>query len=715
MPKGSFPLVRKTNSSDLDMKNHSSHEILKSTSNYINRELSLLEFQDRVLEEARDKRHPLLERLKFISIFSSNLDEFFMIRVAGLKSQVVAGVSDLSYDGLTPSEQLVRIRERLLPLYEKQSDIFNQEIVPELEENNIVIHRFDTLTKRDKAYFKRYFIEKIFPILTPLNLGPAHPFPRLIERSLNLAYMIEDRHDQKHEQRIAFLQIPKSLPRFLPLNRKTGYHFVLIEQVIKAYSDLLFPGMNIKVANTFRVTRDADIEIAEDEAEDLLSEIEEQIKSRRWGRAAVKLEVSGSMPDVLVSLLKEYLELTKDDVYTMNRPLNMPDFMSFLKLDIPHLKDRPFTARILPEIESKPSSIFDAIQAGDLMMHHPFDSFSNSTVKFMDQAANDENVVAIKITLYRTGGDSPIIAALQKAAENGKQVTAFVELKARFDEENNIIWARELEQAGVHVVYGILGLKTHCKIAMVVRKEQDKLKTYLHLSTGNYNQTTARLYTDTAILTSRDEYSLDAVHLFNYLTGHSMYHGWKEFVIAPLQLRNRTIDLIEREAELHSDETPGLIIAKFNSLAHRGVIQALYKASNKGVKIILIIRGICCLIPGKEGVSENIEVYSILGRFLEHTRIFYFKNGGNEEIYMSSADWMTRNLEKRVELMFPIKDDKNKEAAKEILEAYMKDNVKSWKLRSDKTYSQPSLEEGEAEFIAQDFLMNKYTSNRIKN
>lgn len=696
------------------MRHSTSHDPLKSPTNYINRELSLLEFQDRVLEEARDDRHPLLERLKFVSIFSSNLDEFFMIRVAGLKSQVAAGVSDLSYDGLTPSEQLRAIREKLLPLYAKQAQIYNEVIIPELEENNIFIHRFDTLTKRDKAYFKRYFLEKIFPILTPLNLGPAHPFPRLIERSLNLAYMIEDRHDKKNEKRIAFLQIPKSIPRFLKLERKTGHHFVLIEQVIKAYSDLLFPGMTIMVANTFRVTRDADIEIAEDEAEDLLSEIEEQIKSRRWGRAAVKLEVSGAMPETLVGLLKEYLELTDEDVYVMNRPLNMPDFFFFTKLDIPRLKDKPFTTRILPEIASN-TNIFEAIREGDLLLHHPFDSFSNSTVRFMNQAAEDDNVVAIKITLYRTGGDSPIIAALQRAAENGKQVTAFVELKARFDEENNIIWARELEQAGVHVVYGILGLKTHCKVAMVVRRESDRLKTYLHLSTGNYNQTTARLYTDTAILTSRDEFALDAVHLFNYLTGHSLYHGWKEFVIAPLQLRTTTIELIEREAELHTDENPGLIIAKCNSLAHRGVIQALYRASNKGVKIILIVRGICCLIPGKEGVSENIEVYSVLGRFLEHSRIFFFKNGGNEEIYMSSADWMTRNLEKRVELLFPIKEKQNKEGAKEILEAYMKDNRKSWKLNSDKSYTQLSPQNDEPEFIAQEFLMNKYTSPRVKH
>jgi polyphosphate kinase len=696
------------------MNSNSSHESLKSYSNYINRELSLLEFQARVLEEARDKRHPLLERLKFISIFSSNLDEFFMIRVAGLKSQIAAGIADLSYDGLTPSEQLVEIRKKLLPLYDRQAEIYNNEIIPELESENIVIHKFESLSKRDKSYFKKYFIEKIFPILTPLNLGPAHPFPRLVDRSLNLAYLIEEKNAKNNDQSIAFLQIPKVIPRFLRLDRKTGNHFVLIEQVIKAYSELLFPGMNICEANTFRVTRDADIEIAEDEAEDLLSEIEEQVKSRRWGRAAVKLEVTGSMPDKLQTLLTEYLDITNEDVYVMNRPLNMPDFFFFLKLDIPRLKDKTFNARILPEIEANPNNIFEVMKKGDLLLHHPFDSFSNSTVRFMNQAAEDENVVAIKITLYRTGGDSPIISALINAAENGKQVTAFVELKARFDEENNIIWARELEQAGVHVVYGILGLKTHCKIAMVVRREKDRLKTYLHLSTGNYNQTTARLYTDTAILTSRDEFALDAVHLFNYLTGYSSYHGWKEFVIAPLQLRNRTIDLIEREAELHSEEQPGIIIAKYNSLAHRGVIQALYKASNKGVKIILIVRGICCLIPGKEGVSENIEVYSVLGRFLEHTRIFYFGNGGNEEIYMSSADWMTRNLEKRVELMFPIKDTPNKEAVKEILEAYMKDNAKSWKLNSDKTYTKLSPEEGEEEFIAQDFLLNKYTSNRIK-
>ncbi|GAB5466006.1 MAG: polyphosphate kinase 1 [Candidatus Kapaibacteriales bacterium] len=678
-------------------------------SNYINRELSLLDFQKRVLEEACDLYHPLIERLKFISIFSSNLDEFFMIRVAGLKSQVAAGVSELSYDGLTPQTQLDKIRETLIPMYQRQADIYNNEIVPELEKNEVFIHRFDDLTKREKSILKRHFLERIFPILTPLNLGPAHPFPRLIERSLNLAFVLEDNHGTTSEQRVAFLQMPKKLPRFLPLSRKSGQHFVLMEQVIKAYADLLFPGMNIKVANTFRVTRDADVEIAEDEAEDLLSEIEEQIKSRRWGRAAVKLEVSGAMPEFLVGLLQEYLDLEDNDIYIMNRPLNMPDFMYFLSLDLPHLKDKPFKSRILPELLTS-ESIFDAIKKNDLLLHHPFDSFSNSTVRFLNESAKDKNVIAIKTTLYRTGGDSPIITALKKAAENGKQVTAFVELKARFDEKNNIIWARELEHAGVHVVYGILGLKTHCKITIVVRNEGGKLRTYQHLSTGNYNQTTARLYTDTAILTAREEYALDAVHLFNYLTGHSLYHGWKEFVVAPLQLRQRTIELIEREAKLHSDENPGKIIAKFNSLAHRGVIQALYKASQAGVEIILIVRGICCIIPQKEGVSDNIKVISNIGRFLEHTRIFYFKNGGNKEFYMSSADWMTRNLEKRVELMFPVKSTESKELTQEILEAYIKDNTKSWELASDKTYTKKELKKGEQEFSAQEFFLEKYTS-----
>lgn len=685
---------------------------LRSSELYFNRELSLIEFQRRVLLEAEDDSHPLLERLKFLSIFSSNLDEFFMIRVAGLKSQLLAEVDELSYDGKTAKEQLKEIRTKLKPLFEKQSAILNQSILPELEKHNIVIHKYSSLTKRDKIKFKNYFLEHIFPVLTPLSLGPAHPFPRLVERGLNIAFVISEKSKKEDQRRIAFLQLPKSLPRFLELDRKTGHHFVLIEQVIIANSDVLFPGLRIDEANSFRVTRDADIEIAEDEAEDLLSEIEEMVKSRRWGRAAVRLEVDGTMQEYLVNLLKEYLHLEDDDVYVQDRPLNLIDYFKLVKLDIPKLKDKQFVSIIPTELKNESQSIFDVLQKHDVFVHHPFDSFSNSTLRLINHAADDKDVIAIKIILYRTGGDSPIIAALIRAAESGKNVTAFVELKARFDEENNIIWARELESAGVHVVYGVLGFKTHCKICMVVRREATSLKTYLHLSTGNYNHQTARLYTDTALLTSREEFTLDAVNLFNTLTGYSHYNEWQEFILAPTNLLDRTIEMIEREAENHSNENPGKIIVKMNSLAHMGVIQALYKASQKGVKVQLMVRGICCLKPGINGLSDNIEVRSIVGRFLEHSRIFYFKNNGKDDIYMSSADWMTRNLQKRYELQFPLIDKKVKKEVINILDIYWRDNTKSWRLLSNGEYQKLEPTGNEKPFNAQDYLLSK-TKKRV--
>ena len=684
---------------------------LRSDEFYFNRELSLIEFQRRVLMEA-EADHPLLESLKFLAIFSSNLDEFFMIRVAGLKSQVLAGVNELSYDGKTPKKQLEEIRRLLKPLFEKQAEILTQKIMPELEKHNIVIHHYSTLTKRDRLAFKNYFLDHIFPVLTPLSLGPAHPFPRLVERGLNIAFVISEKSKKEEERRIAFLQIPKSLPRFLELDRKTGYHYVLIEQVIIDNSDVLFPGLKIETAHTFRVTRDADIEIAEDEAEDLLSEIEEMVKSRRWGRAAVRLEVSQTMPDYLVGLLREYLYLENSDIYVQNRPLNLIDYFKLVKLDIPRLKDKQFVSNIPAELRNDNQSIFDILKKQDVFLHHPFDSFSNSTLKLISQASTDKDVVAIKIVLYRTGGNSPIIAALIKAAENGKSVTAFVELKARFDEENNIIWARELEAAGIHVVYGVLGFKTHCKICMVVRRENASLRTYMHLSTGNYNHITARLYTDMSILTAREEFALDAVNLFNSLTGYSHYQNWQQFVVAPSILLKSTIEMINKEVELHTDENPGLIIVKMNSLAHMGVIQALYKASQRGVKIKLMIRGICCLKPGVEGLSDNIEVRSVVGRFLEHSRIIYFKSAGKDKLYLSSADWMTRNLEKRYELQFPINDKKMKKEIMDILDIYWKDSSKSWLLSSDGSYMK--LDNSTKKFNAQEYFLTKTRRRNIK-
>lgn len=654
---------------------------------YINRELSLIEFNKRVLFEAMDKTHPLLERLKFATIWSSNLDEFFMIRVAGLKSQIAAGLFELSYDGMTPKEQLNEIRKRLLPLYDLHEKTLIEDILPALAKEGIVLHKFADLNDEDKEYLYEFFNSNILPALTPLNLGPANPFPRLINRSLNVAFVLKDTIKPDEENKIGFLQVPSVLQRFIPLTTRPKYHYILLEQLIKTFAGALYPGMEIVATHTFRVTRDADIEIAEDEADDLLSEIAEQVKHRRWGRAPVRLEVNGHMPDYLVELLMESLDLEPGDIYKVNRPLGLPDFMELYKLDLRRLKDKPYAARALNQFKAEGVGVFASLRQRDALVHHPYDSFTNSVLRFVNEAANDPDVIAIKITLYRAGMNSAIIAALKRAAENRKYVTAFVELKARFDEENNIIWAKELESEGVHVVYGVPGLKTHCKIAIVVRREANRLKTYLHLSTGNYNHVTARLYTDVGFFTANDEFATDALDLFNYLTGYSYHKDWKKFIVAPVDFKEKLIGLIQREAELHTPENPGLIIAKLNSIAHREVIPELYKASQKGVKIQLLCRGICCLKPGIPGISDNIEVRSILGRFLEHSRIFYFKNAGEEEVYLSSADWMSRNLHRRVEVMFPIMDDQLKKSLKRLLDVYWRDNSKSWKLESDCSYT----------------------------
>lgn len=685
---------------------------LSSYEYYLNREMSLIEFNHRVLVEAQGKQHPLLERLKFISILSSNLDEFFMIRVAGLKSQIVAGVTELSYDGKTAQQQLEEIRKRLIPIYQLQEKLLMEDILPELEKNGVVIKKFDDLSKSERNSLRTYFIENILPVLTPLVLDSAHPFPRLIERSLNIAFVLSEPEKKFNENKLAFLQIPNYFNRFVSTGSDNPHEFILLEYLIKDNADLLFPGLNIETSNTFRVTRDADIEISDDEAEDLLEEIEEQIKERKWARNATRLEVSKRMPQYLVNLLRDYLDLDSKDVYFINRPLKMGDFMQLLKLDLPHLKDEPFYTRTPPEL--KKGNIFDAIAKNDILLHHPFDSFTTSTLKFLNSAASDKNTVAIKITLYRTSGDSLVIKALKTAAENGKQVTAFVELKARFDEENNIIWARELEQAGVNVVYGVLGLKTHCKMIMVVRREKKQLKTYLHLGTGNYHEGTARLYTDMALLTSNPDFGEDAINLFNVLTGFSKYESWNDLGVAPKKLADQIISMIDREAELHTPENPGLIIVKVNQIAQRGVIQALYRASQKGVEIRAICRGVCCIKPGIKGVSENIEVRSVIGRFLEHTRIFYFKNGGNAEYFISSADWMTRNLHKRVEVMTPIYSKKIQKNLDKVFDYYWRDNTKSWRCLPDGSYEKIKPKEGEKKFCAQNYMLGIYNRKTKK-
>jgi polyphosphate kinase len=686
---------------------------LDSHDYYFNRELSLLEFQKRVLSEAENPKQPIMERLKFCAILSSNLDEFFMIRVAGLKSQVSSDVVELSYDGMTPQDQLNEIRKQLLPLYKRQEQIVRDNVFPELEKNGIIIDHYRNLKDHEKLIIKEYFLTEILPLLTPLSLGPANPFPRLINRSLNIAFVLRDEKIGNDENHVAFIQLPSVLPRFLPVPTEKKYRFVLIEHVIISLAEIIFPGFVVEAANTFRVTRDADFEIAEDEADDLLSEIAEQIRQRNWGKAAVRLEVTAKMPDYLVNLLMKALELEPNDVYAHDRPLNLSDFMELMKIDKRNLKDIPFVSKRIPEFSDDSTSFFEYVKKNDVLVHHPFDSFSGSTLKLILDSACDPEVLAIKITLYRTGNNSEVVEALKKAAENGKYVTAFVELKARFDEEKNIIWARALEHAGAHVVYGVPGLKTHCKVCLIVRKESGKLRTYVHLSTGNYNQITSRLYTDVGFFTSNEKFGEDVTYLFNYLTAYSYHKNWNHIIVAPVDLRLRVLELIEREIELHTPENPGMIFAKMNSIAHREVIPALYRASQKGVKIKLIVRGICCLKPGLEGISENIEVRSIIGRFLEHSRIFYFKNGGNNEYYLSSADWMSRNLHRRVEIMFPVLDENLRNQLWSILNIYWEDNSNSWRLLSNGEYEKLSPVGDEEEFSAQEYFLEEIQNYKL--
>ncbi len=697
-----------------NLKKNGKRVTKKKNKYFFNRELSFLEFNKRVLLESRDKRYPLLERLKFLAIFSSNLDEFFMIRIAGLKRQMESGVIELSMDGLTPKEQLELIRKRVLELYQLQEEIYFNEIVPELQEAGIFIHQYKDLENKDKDYLHRYFCNNVLPLLSPRVIDQAHPFPNLINRALNIVFVLREKDNPNPQNLYNFVQLSDKIERFvrLPSENANEYHFVLVEQVIKANRDLLFPGYEVISANTFRVTRDADIEIAEDEAEDLLSAISEQIKFRQWGTAVVRLEVSTRMDDALLLNLMEHLKIKEDEVYRLNRPLKMPDFMYLLSIDRRDLKDIPFQTRIPVEFRSPNKSIFEVLANNDVLVHHPFDSFTNSVLRFIRSAAEDPNVVTIKITLYRVGKNAPIVDALFKAVENGKDVVAFVELKARFDEESNIDWAKELESRGVNVIYGVVGLKTHCKIALVIRREGNQFRKYVHLSTGNYNSVTARIYTDIGLFTSNEDFGWDSIHLFNMLTGYSKFKGWKKFVLAPFDLKNKLIELIRREAEYSTPQNPGIIFAKMNSLAHEDVIKELYKASQKGVQIKLLVRGICCLVPGVNEFSENIEVRSTLGRFLEHSRIFYFKNNGNPEIYLSSADWMTRNLHRRIELMFPVEDQKLKNELYNILELYWKDNTKTWRLLPDGTYEKVPKLPDEEEFCAQKYFLDKISHEK---
>jgi polyphosphate kinase len=696
---------------------------LKDPQYYFNRELSWVEFNSRVLHEAIDERTPLLERLKFMAIFSSNLDEFFMVRVAGLKQQVEAGVSKLTPDGRTPAQQLADIYSRLHPLIQKQHQHFEQVLKKQLTENGIHIIDYLDLNQEQRTYLNQFFEEHIFPVLTPLAVDPSHPFPYISNLSLNLAVVVKD-PDTK-EELFARIKVPKVLPRFVPLaeelrQRPRGkvavWTGVPLEQIITHNLEYLFPGMNIEECYAFRITRNADLAVEEDEADDLLLAIEQELHKRRIGGSAVRLEIQASIPEDIRSTIIRELALTENDVYDVDGLLGLGDLMSFMALPLPQLKDKPWSSVVPPRLyrlqdidfnneREDGEDFFSIIRDNDLLVHHPYYSFSATVQRFITEAANDPYVLAIKMTLYRTSGDSPIVKALIAAAENGKQVAVLVELKARFDEENNINWARKLEKSGVHVVYGLVGLKTHTKVVLVVRQESNKIRRYVHICTGNYNPKTAKLYSDLGLLSCREDLGADLTDLFNFLTGYSRQKSYRKLLIAPVNLRDRILAMIRREIEHTQNGKVGRIIAKMNAIVDQQVISTLYEASQAGVQIDLIVRGICCLRPNVAGISENIRVISIIGRFLEHSRIFYFHNDGNEELYIGSADWMTRNLSRRVEAVTPIEDPEIAQDLQEILGVMLADNRQAWELQAEGTYIQRQPDESSREQGSQDTLM----------
>ncbi len=677
----------------------------------LNRELSWLQFNRRVLEQAQDYDVPVLERLKFLSIFSTNLDEFLMIRVSGLKEQIQEGVNETSPDGLTPGEQVREIRQILRPMLIEQMFCLNEEVLPQLAEQGILIRSYGDLKSKERKGLDEYFHRNIFPMLTPQGVDESHPFPYISNLSVNLGAVVKPNKDFNHGKlthlfnsgRFVRIKLPSTLPRLVPIDEKDT-QFVSLEDIIAANIGDLFPNMKINKPRLFRVTRDADIEIREDEAGDILKTMERELLHRRRFRFAVRMEVESSMSDKMTNYIAGSIGLTEKDVFRINGFVNIPDLMSLYSLDRPDLKDQPITYSI-PSARLNQEDIFETIKKQDIFVHHPYTSYLTIT-DFLDAAAEDENVRAIKICLYRTGKDSPIVKSLAKASQNGKQVAALVELKARFDEENNIEWARHLESEGVHVIYGMLGLKTHSKIALVVRRENNRLKRYVHIATGNYNPSTAKLYTDIGLLTADDKIGEDVSDLFNFLTGYSYQTEYRQLVVAPIRLRERMLELINRETRNKLEGKEAQIIVKINSLTDEKIVRALYRASQAGVKIDLIIRGICVLRPGIPGLSENIHVVSIVGRFLEHSRIFYFANGGEEEVYFGSADWMHRNLDRRVEAVVPVNDKNILRYLKDrVLAAYLQDNQNAQVLASDGSYRKIEIEQGVAPFDSQMYFV----------
>jgi polyphosphate kinase len=670
---------------------------LESSELYINRELSLLEFQKRVLQEAEDPENPLLERVKFLSIVSSNLDEFFMVRVAGLQKQAASGSQEASVDGLPAAIQLQLIREEVRRIVEEIHHHLRNELLPALEREAIRILDISALTPKERSALDSYFLQEVFPVLTPLAFDPARPFPHISSGSLNLAVVVGDNQGTENFARV---KLPDSLPRLVPVSSgpqpgkaaksaKPEKAFVWLEQLIMANLHLLFPGLEILEAYPFRVTRDAEVAIQELESDDLLESVEEAMRQRRF-TSVVRLQVEANMSEKILEVLASNLPIDKQDVYRINGPIGLGRLIDLYSLDRPELKDKPLVPSIPSSLGTEAEEdVFSVIRREDLLLHHPYESFQ-PVVGFLQEAASDPNVLAIKVTLYRVGRNSPIVAALLEAIEQGKQVSVLVELKARFDEESNIEWARTLEDAGVHVVYGLVGLKVHSKIALVVRREGDKIRRYVHLGTGNYNPSTARVYTDFGLLTCNDRIAEDGTYFFNALTGYSKKNEPHELLVAPVNLRQRLEELILREIALQEKGEHGHLIFKMNALEDPQMIRLLYRASQAGVKIDLLVRGLCCLRPLVEGFSDNIRVTSIVGRFLEHSRVYYFRNGGAEEIYLGSADLMRRNLSHRVEILFPVGNPKLVRRVKEILDVQLADERKAHHLRSDGHYARSS-------------------------
>ncbi len=673
---------------------------------YANREQSWLNFNRRVLEQAQSDANPLLERVKFLAIVSSNLDEFFEIRIAGLIQQADAGAAELSLDGLSPREQLKRVRSAANSLVNAQYRCWHEQIVPLLARENIHFRSATQLTEAEAAWARNYFHTQISPVLTPLAVDQAHPFPQIVNKTLNVLLALDDPETPEIEKTLVILPVPRILPRIVQIEPETEgpERYMFLSEIIKLYAVSLFPGYRIHGAHAFRITRNSDLYIDEEEVENLLKKIEEELRNLRRG-ATVRLEIEDGVDEDLFNLLSGHLQLPREFAFRVPSPINLLRLMSLYDIiDRPDLKYPPFAPADVPRLRTHPS-IFDAIREREILLHHPYDAFT-PVVDFIEQAARDPEVFAIKQTLYRTSGDSPIVRALMDASSNGKQVTALVELKARFDEANNIHWARQMEEAGVHVVYGLIGHKTHCKCCLIVRRESGTLKRYVHLGTGNYNPKTARLYTDISLLTSNEALAEEVAQLFNTLTGAGRTPEFKRLLVAPFNLHARTQELIAHEATNAAAGKPARIIAKMNKLVDQVTIDNLYAASQAGVKIDLIVRATCCLVPGVKGLSENIRLRSIVGRFLEHARIFYFENGGDPLVYCGSADWMSRNFFRRVEALFPIEDPEfKKRIVDELLASELRDNEDARALQPDSSYAPIPRATNEPAFAAQRFFM----------